>query len=144
MRRIGSYALITTYLVVQLFGQAIHAWSGCEHAHLPGLMASHATLAHHGACGQADDHGHRHLQVADTHCNLAQPGQDPGWNAGHQHRLTIDGCLLCQHLTLGQIAPTTTHLVDASIPLESLVLQSSRPTLNRWLGPNSPRAPPVA
>lgn len=137
MRRFGSYALITTYLVVQLFGQVIHAWTGCEHAHLPGQhWTSSASVA------DADDHGHHHHDHASHH--HAEPTAGPGWNEGHQHSLAIDGCLLCQHLALGQIAPATTDLAIESKVVEPILTRSVRLATDKWLGPNSPRAPPIA
>ena len=136
MRRFGSYALIATYLVVQLFGQVIHAWSGCEHAHLPGQFSAHVPVA----VEATHDHGHHHH---GSH-HHTEPIDGPGWNAGHQHRLAIDGCLLCQHLALGQIAPTTAEVAIESIVVAQILPRSTYLATDKWLGPNSPRAPPIA
>ncbi|PQO33017.1 hypothetical protein [Blastopirellula marina] len=140
MQRFGCYALIATYLVVQLFGQVIHAWSGCEHAHLPG---QHWTVEGSSAASvaNADDHGHHHAHASHYH---AEPTAGPGWSPGHQHRLAIDGCLLCQHLALGQIAPATTDVAIESTVVEPILTRTVRLATEKWLGPNSPRAPPIA
>lgn len=142
MRRFGSYALIATYLVVQLFGQVIHAWSGCEHAHLPGHshmpVAAAEDYGHHH-----HDHGHHHHHSHDQ----AEPvsHEVPGWHASeHSHGVVIDGCLLCQHLALGQIAQATLVAAVDRVVIDEIVLQATRLTTAKCLGPNSPRAPPVA
>lgn len=136
MRRYGSYALIATYLVVQLFGQVIHAWSGCEHAHLPG-MSSHVGVAGH-VDSHGHDHGHHHHQQ-----ETSAESQGPGWHSGHTHGLTADGCLICQHLALGQMSPGTSDLVGEPLTVALLKARMSRLATEKWLGPNSPRAPPV-
>lgn len=145
MRRFGSYALIATYLVVQLFGQVLHAWSGCEHAHLPGQWSSQATVAI--ADGHAEGHHHHHDHSSHSHGSAEResaPIEGDGWKSGHRHNLAIDGCLLCQHLALGQIAPATTPVAVESIAVESFIPRSTRFATHKWLGPNSPRAPPTA
>ncbi|MBI1248751.1 hypothetical protein GC197_13035 [bacterium] len=137
MRKLGSYALITTYLVVQLFGQVIHAWSGCEHAHLPGHSRS---IDSHSIA--AVEHGHSHHHHGRSH-DAEQSG--PGWHAGqHQHGVVVDGCLLCQHLALGQMATSTTDLAVETIALQSVTVHLEPRVTTRLLGPNSPRAPPLA
>ncbi|MEW4455078.1 hypothetical protein AB1L30_20595 [Bremerella sp. JC817] len=139
MRRFGSYALIATYMVVQLFGQVIHAWSGCEHAHLPGHFHSVAAVDH-------DDHSHSHSHYHHHHnADSSEAPAGPGWNdTDHQHGIVVDGCLLCQHLALGQIAPATAETATQAVVLDQLIPYSERLATQKWLGPNSPRAPPVA
>lgn len=142
MRQFGSYALIATYLVVQLFGQVIHAWSGCEHAHLPGNFHSHVAAAddHHGH--HHHDHGHRH---DGQHHAEPVSHNVPGWHTGeHSHGVAIDGCLLCHHLALGQLAPTYAAATIDRVALSEIVPQSITLVTTKRLGPNSPRAPPVA
>ncbi|WP_158264924.1 hypothetical protein [Blastopirellula marina] len=136
MRRYGSYALIATYLVVQLFGQVIHAWSGCEHAHLPSL----ATQADVGWHGNSHDHAHGHRH----HQHDATESRGPGWHAGHSHGVAADRCLICQHLALGQMASGTSDLVGEPLTVALLKVGTTRLATEKWLGPNSPRAPPVA
>lgn len=142
MRRFGSYALIATYLVVQLFGQVIHAWSGCEHAHLPGH--SHLSIA------SAEDHSHHHHGHCHSHSHCHEDTEPvshevPGWHAGeHSHGAIIDGCLLCQHLALGQMAQAILVATVDRVAISEVVPQSTRPISAKYLGPNSPRAPPVA
>lgn len=144
MRQFGSYALIATYLVVQLFGQVIHAWSGCEHAHLPGH-------SHHPVAA-AEDHGHHHHDHGHHHHHdhshdHAEPVSQevPGWHASeHSHGVAIDGCLLCQHLALGQMSETPLAATVDRVVLSDIVPQSTRLIKAKCLGPNSPRAPPVA
>lgn len=146
MRRFGSYALIATYLVVQLFGQVIHAWSGCEHAHLPGhFHGSVAAAEDHGHHHHDHDHGHHHHD--HSHDYHAEPvsHEVPGWHAGeHSHGVVIDGCLLCQHLALGQMAQSPIIATVDRVVVSEIAPQSTRLITAKWLGPNSPRAPPVA
>ncbi|MBA2117458.1 hypothetical protein [Bremerella alba] len=139
MRRFGSYALIATYLVVQLFGQVIHAWSGCEHAHLPGH--SHLPVA------AAEDHGHHHHDHGHHSQDCAEPvsHEVPGWHATeHSHGIVVDGCLLCQHLALGQMAPAALIATIDRVVIDVVVPQSTRLITAKCLGPYSPRAPPLA
>ena len=141
MRQFGSCALIATYLVVQLFGQVIHAWSGCEHAHLPGHFHSYvaATEDHHGHHNH--DHGHSH---GGYHHAEPDSHEVPGWHASeHSHGLAIDGCLLCQHLALGQIAPSAIAATVDRVAISDVVPTCTRLVTLKCLGPNSPRAPPV-
>ncbi|MEW4563787.1 hypothetical protein AB1K70_14735 [Bremerella sp. JC770] len=144
MRRFSSYALIATYLVVQLFGQVIHSWSGCEHAHFPGH--SHLPVA------VAEDHGHHHHahdhhshDHADHHHGEPVSHDVPGWHSGeHSHGIVVDGCLLCQHLALGQMAQTPLVATIDRVAVSEIAPYSTRLTTAKTLGPNSPRAPPVA
>ncbi|QDU78214.1 hypothetical protein Pan97_52980 [Bremerella volcania] len=140
MRKFGSYTLIATYLVVQLFGQVIHAWSGCEYAHLPGHF--------HGPVAAAEDHGHHHHDHGHHHGHAhVEPvsHEVPGWHTGeHSHGVVIDGCLLCQHLALGQMAQTPLVATVDRVVLREIVPQSTRLITAKCLGPHSPRAPPVA
>lgn len=142
MRRFGSYALIATYMVVQLFGQVIHAWSGCEHAHLPG-MTTHADVTWRG---DSHDHGHAHghHHHHDSSETETTESRGPGWHSGHSHGITADGCLICQHLALGQMASGSSDLVGQPLTVAILKLRTTRLATDKWLGPNSPRAPPVA
>ncbi|MEX0794602.1 MAG: hypothetical protein WD045_15810 [Pirellulaceae bacterium] len=149
MRNSVSYALLATYLVVQLFGQVIHTWSGCEHAHLPGHFHAHSHDAAQASSDHVADHKHSHCH---HHCDApseqtgegAVPVPGDGWNAGQGTHLAVDGCLICQHLALGQIAPTETDTRFERVPLDEIVPRSTRLATTQWLGPNSPRAPPVA
>ncbi len=141
MRRASGYALIATYLVVQLFGQVIHAWSGCEHAHLPGHhghLLGHAVASHSHAGG---DVCHHHKSCGKPVSEDATSGE--GWHDSHTHAVVHD-CLLCQHLTLGQLAaPAATAAIEWTAA-SAIFLPVSQAATWRWLGPNSPRAPPVA
>jgi len=139
MRQACSYALIATYLVVQLFGQVIHTWAGCEHAHLPGHS--------HLAVAAAEDHGHQHYDHSHPHQHESEPVSHdvPGWHSSdHSHGVVVDGCLLCQHLTLGQMASAPLIATVEPIVLSDIVPHTTRLMTAKCLGPNSPRAPPVA
>lgn len=144
MRTFGSYALIATYLVVQLFGQVIHAWSGCEHAHLPGHFHGHThTVAHEDGHKHNSCHHHCHAP-SDASDEPSPPVTGDGWKDGHGTTLAHDGCLICQHLALGQIAPSDTDTTFERVVLDEVVPRSTRLATTKWLGPHSPRAPPVA
>ncbi|MHC2068976.1 hypothetical protein ACYFX5_16015 [Bremerella sp. T1] len=139
MHRVGCYALVASYLVIQLFGQAIHAWSGCEHAHLPGHSHRHVVAHDHGHDHHHHGHDHHHEQAETVSHDVA------GWHSGdHMHAIAVDGCLLCQHLALGQIAPTQLDATIDRVAVDQVFPRSSGLVTAKWLGPNSPRAPPVA
>lgn len=112
MRQVASFALVFAYVMANVFGQAIHVWSGCEYAHLP-HVASVASVEgsdeHHH---HEHDHHHGHLHSQTKTEAVVQ----------HSHPQVDHGdCALCHHLAQGQVLAQSLNHLEGSLAVVSLV-----------------------
>jgi len=129
--------VVAIYVAATLFGQHLHAWSGCEHA----VVAPHAHS--HGY----EASGHHHPEQSHPEQSHPEPGHvalsEDGVSDGHSHQVGTDSCAICQHLSMSQAAGGSGETRQFVVALQNIEISESQISLAIVLGPNSPRAPPV-
>ena len=148
LQQITTYSLLFTYMAISLFGQTLHALSGCEHAHLHSSHTHasddhHAYTNHHHHDGEHghDHHHHQGDYPADQESTTATDGFNP------VHTLQIlesHDCALCQYLSQSQtIASCGNSVEHYSNTSQQLAYAPEAIYLASPFTVSSPRAPPL-
>ncbi|PHR93999.1 MAG: hypothetical protein COA78_32250 [Blastopirellula sp.] len=143
LQQIATYSLLFTYMAISLFGQTLHALSGCEHAH---LHASHTQASDdHQADSDhqshdADHHHHHDEPLAEQESTAATDG----FSLIHAHLvLESPDCVLCQYLSQSQTIVSGHSVVHGSIAAQFFANAPEVIYLTSLFTVSSPRAPPL-
>ncbi|MGY8767060.1 MAG: hypothetical protein ACKVH8_01350 [Pirellulales bacterium] len=141
LQQIATYSLLFTYMAISLFGQTMHALSGCEHAHL-NFSHTHASEDQHSHSdhhSHGDEHGHNN-HSHEQHTTAATDGL----SLVHTHQvLESHDCVLCQYLSQSQTIASGHSVIQSSIAAQSVVYAPEAIYLSSPFTVSSPRAPPL-
>lgn len=154
-QKIATYCLLSTYLAISLFGQTLHALSGCEHAHFhfSHTYSSDAEYAHsghhnHSSHKHANHTEHDHNHQPEDHSDHADHHKiefTDGINAVHTHQvIKTHGCALCEYLSQSQTIASNLPVEFSRFASQLYANAPSTIYLAATYTASSPRAPPLA
>jgi hypothetical protein len=146
LRQIATYSLLFTYMAISLFGQTMHALSGCEHAHL-NISHTHASDDQHSHSdhhSHGDAHGHTHPHHDAHSVEQHSTAATDRLNLVHTHQiLELHDCVLCQYLSQSQTIASGHSVIQSSTATQSIVYAPEAIYLSSPFTVSSPRAPPL-